>query len=458
MLKKILVLSLLIVTLNTFAFSNIILFGDSLTDIGNMPESPQPFLDMHNQTIDTSDAAFYVPFSNPVDTEGTITPASSNTPYPYPNLLDHNLARQSLIQATDGTYTNRLMRSAGFAEFFLSFSYSDGITQSDRIIPSHLITEGQTAGLATSVDYAWGYALSEPGCANEHYAHLNSCDVSSINTARQTYVTQTQPGSTSSARQTARSKLQIPGAPEQVQQFIRDMQSGKVQVNAHTLYSFWIGGNDLLKANNAMSQKNYAPMLAYILGHPADNTLNAIHQLLTALPPKDRNARIYIFNKADPGTTPDYAHSQLKQLAHFVSQSYNYWLTQKVNLFNAWYHTHVQIVPVFDWYNDAAALPQFKAHLGEACQTASHRNFNVSLPTPNDNCQGFLYWNGVHPASPLQAYTGFRLEQAIKVHRRLTVSDSIKTASEEAQLIQQIINLLPPQAKQKYLDYTPSRY
>ena len=65
MLRKILLASALVCSpfASAFAYSNVVVFGDSLSDIGNMPES----YDVYDSDMKNALALnLYVPISNPV--------------------------------------------------------------------------------------------------------------------------------------------------------------------------------------------------------------------------------------------------------------------------------------------------------------------------------------------------------------------------------------------------------
>ena len=56
------------VALSENKFSNLIIFGDSLSDSGNFPETQFAFHDLRApKTLKNSTSNFYVPFSNPVN-------------------------------------------------------------------------------------------------------------------------------------------------------------------------------------------------------------------------------------------------------------------------------------------------------------------------------------------------------------------------------------------------------
>ena len=68
MTKIIIIFIGLIFCNNVFAFSNLIIFGDSLSDVGNLPAASNPIYHYPPQQLDDYNADFYIPNSNPVNT------------------------------------------------------------------------------------------------------------------------------------------------------------------------------------------------------------------------------------------------------------------------------------------------------------------------------------------------------------------------------------------------------
>ena len=128
-------------------FSNVIVFGDSLSDNGNFPESshiwwkPDGKKDVTNLV-----PQLYVPFSNPINIK-------LDNPY---------LAKQPLIENEKNP---RAFRSISWSEYFLMSAKQKGLTTSHYIVPSNLLNSEKIPN-TISFNYAWGYATSAQQCVN----------------------------------------------------------------------------------------------------------------------------------------------------------------------------------------------------------------------------------------------------------------------------------------------------
>lgn len=273
---RIAIICLLFPMISFAQISNLIVFGDSLSDGGNFPESSNPKM-----------AQLYVPFSNPVVLQPGI-----------PVLNNQYLSPQAPIENNPA---KRKYRSISWPQFFL---------QSKIIAPSNLLnTRNIPANF--SFNYAWGYATSQKYCVNPHYQTIVKCTAESIFEARENYVENPTPENYL--------KIEVPGLNKQLQLFFLDMQHNKVNVDKNTMYAFWIGGNDLIVASNALLKHyNPLPLLNFMFGSVAKSTLKNISLLTHNLPDNKKPARVYVFELFNPGLTPVYYQTALGSLGFFV--------------------------------------------------------------------------------------------------------------------------------------------
>ncbi len=381
------------------SFSNLIVFGDSLSDNGNFPESPHPFVHPNQaKTVGNTSTSFYVPFSNPVDlAKGSATPplADINQHYGWPTLNPSFLATPVPIQ--HGAQTSaRQFRSLSWTELLLTYA------NKQQIIPSYLVTQSNLPSHA-SINYAWGSALADKGCYNKAYKPFPNCSRDLVIQARQRYM--------SNPSRNNRYKIIVPGLPKQVDFFLQDLKSGKVQADNKTLYAIWGGGNNMITAYNHLLKGHVSDLFAFMLAKPTKTLLKAASTLNKSLPATLRPKRMYLFNIMDPALTPGYYHGPVALLARVISTSYNFFSQRRVEHYNAHHKLRIVIVPVHHWYKQASQLPYFKAHLGDSCQVKGG-NFTQAEQIPN-NCEGFMYWNDVHPAVDMQKITAYRFLQLL---------------------------------------------
>ncbi|OGT26681.1 MAG: hypothetical protein A3I77_07630 [Gammaproteobacteria bacterium RIFCSPLOWO2_02_FULL_42_14] len=352
--------------------SNMIVFGDSLSDVGNFPESsrvwwdPQGKKDLHNIV-----PQLYVPFSNPVSTQ---------TDNPY-------LAKQAPIENNKNP---RKYRSISWPQYFLIDAKNKKLLPSDYIAPSNLLNT-QKIPNAISFNYAWGYATSEKNCVNPHYQLIKNCDSKSIYDARKNY--EENPSHQNYL------KLEIPGLFQQLQLFTQDYHANKISVDKNTVYAFWIGGNDLIIAANELRKRgNPFPALKFIFGGVEKNELKNISILIQQLPVNQRPKNIYALELFNPGLTPGFYHTKIASIANFFVKCANFWLRWDTKLFNLFSNTKIVIMPVYQWYENDSENTLFQAHMGQACQL-NFKDYTNPTIIPKTNCMGFMFWNAVHPAS-----------------------------------------------------------
>lgn len=363
-------------------FSNMIVFGDSLSDGGNFPESPQIWWHTDQpKTQSNAIAQFYVPFANPVDTNNTNTK--------WPPLDSRYLAEQAPIS---NHVAARQYRSISWPQFFLMNAVEAHATQSAYISPSELITEKKIPA-DFSFNYAWGYATSTLHCVNPFYIPIHTCNANSITAARENYI--------QNPTQNTYLKLEIPGIPEQVHLFLADEHAGKVSVNAQTQYVFWIGGNDLIIASNALlKNKNPLPALGFLMGNTATHIIQSVRYLLKQLPEGKRPKSIDVVELFNPGLTPGFYHTKLAGIGNFSARSFNFWLQVDTWFFNLFSKTKIIIIPTYRLYEQAASESTFKKEMGKTCQLDGG---DYTQPTliPKQNCAGFMFWNAVHPTTEM---------------------------------------------------------
>ncbi|MDF1796728.1 MAG: SGNH/GDSL hydrolase family protein [Coxiellaceae bacterium] len=399
-LKGIALLTAICTTSPLFAFSNLIVFGDSLSDIGNFPESPMPFIKRTSpKVVSNTSTSFYVPFSNPVDTSsGDATPPALNLKqrFAWPTLNPSLLAPQVPIEQ-NGSSLARMYRSISWTELLLNYARAQKQTNSPYIVPSYLLMR-QKIPADSSVNYAWGSAMGASGCYNRYYTPFKICDRSSVVSTRKAYMLDPTYDN--------RTKINVPGLPKQVEFFLQDQQAGRVTVDNQTLYAFWIGGNNLVDAYNHLLKGNPGRIFDFVLGGPTGSTLTAIDNMAKTLPAGKLPKQVYLLTLMNPGLTPGYYHSNVATLAKVLSFAYNSWTALRVDFHNMFSKVHVKLVPIHRWYHDASHSEYFKAQMGNSCQVKGG-NYSQAQTIPSTNCKGFMYWNDVHPAVDMQKITAY---------------------------------------------------
>ena len=365
-----------------------IVFGDSLSDGGNFPESQKIWIDdSKSKTLSNAVPQFYVPFSNPVDTS---SPAFLFT---WPTLNSAMLEKQAPIENNPNP---RKYRSISWPQFFLNMAEISHLIKSSVISPSNLLNTRKIPA-HFSFNYAWGYAMSTENCVNPYYQPSKFCDAQSIYLARKKY--KNNPSAENYKH------IEVPGLFKQMTLFINDVRANKVSVDKNTVYVFWTGGNDLIVAVIALYHHwNPLPLLKFILGFTSDNILKNVSILHYSLPKEKRPNTVYVFNLFNPELTPGFrAHTVMAAVGNFAVICHNFWLKLDSKIFNFFSRSKIIVVPVYQWYKNSSENKYFKAHLGEACQMKGG-NYTNPMVIPKSNCAGYLFWNSVHPAAPMNVF------------------------------------------------------
>jgi phospholipase/lecithinase/hemolysin len=397
-----------------YPIANIMIFGDSLSDSGNFPQAPKPFI--YNKALPAwhhLSPMFYVPVANPVNRlPGSFAPPlnvlfHTSHKYVWPNLsLDHLSAQAS-----------HRFASLSWTEFLLSFAHQDGLVASPVIYPwAHLAADPNSV-THYSVDYAWATATSFDRCNYfKGYQKVpdHLCNRPGILAARQAY--QHHPSAQNYLN------LIVPGVRKQVELFIEDVKSRRVKVNQNTCYIIYVGGNDLLDDYERMVSGHPAKILAGLANMVYWDSHDVYKAALTLMNNPAIDARhIYIVNLFNPGLTPAvYQQGKLAAKgAQLVDHYYNHELRVTVKDLK-WYYPKrtIKLVDAHHWFQQMATDPLYQvyqvfdpAKLHQACELSDAAYTHYS--TPKANCRGYLFWNSIHPTMAAQAIFAYRLEQLL---------------------------------------------
>ena len=410
-IKKLLLLSIFILSPELAlpsinSISNIFIFGDSLSDIGNFPMTKYPY---HRQT-DIRNQSFLVPPSNPVNYKiGSTYPLidQPNITLSYPNVLSAYtyLPKQPRLGAH--TY----FRSIGWPQYLIN----DLFNGKQIIIPSMLIDRIRRKPPLFSVDYAWFSALTFFGCSGHGYTHPNqSCSYQQIRSHRNRYHDLLNKDIDD------QSLVLIPGVLKQVQLFEQDVSSHKVIANSHSEYIILIASNDLnlgfekLKSLKWSSMKHGFNIIHKIA---ASNTKQAISRLISG---PSHAKHITIINLMDLGLTPyAYRNFLLRWFAHIITLNYNRQLQKLVSSIRL-QHPAISI-HIFSMFNLTKKLSQqayFNATLGEQCNS-SRAYLGANSPKLNchiNNKHAYLYWDEYHLTSLYYQSFAYHLKQFLVKH------------------------------------------
>lgn len=442
-------------------YSNVIFFGDSLTDIGNFPPSIMYSGDHSQSGIFTN---LYVPISNPVlPIDGTAVndkilpglkyihafpPLSDGTDFrmtlpPQPQIYDHGIGHQ------------RRYYALSWAEYFTYNGIKAGLLQAGTDLRPWVLQfkrqrDNASATLSDSVNYAWASALSNNICSDFNY-DAQACDTPQMNMAaylnqQQLNYRQHQHTDDADANISLRDKLVIPGTPKQIELFQADLAQHRINVDHNTVYIIWTGANDISVAFGQFNaHKNIFAFIKALVQTIPNSVIANAQQLLKALPADKQPKVILLAGQINLSLTPEFFdrlhlnHASVgkKQLtANIVSllaTLYDHALKTKLDKLHR--QGQLQMVhyvdlqtPVTQW----ATLTQYYHNsIGQKCETALSPTAATSLATGGAiscfNTTGqildsmpILFWNGAHGSQQFEQIIANTMLQALQAATSLS--------------------------------------
>lgn len=384
--------------------SNIVVFGDSLSDIGNMPESQHLYA--ANNPTDGVAPNLYVPLSNPVNQsvskEYTMMDKDNHSysiPYPIPSSkLPDRMPLDGLL---------RQWRSIEWPSYFVNEAHINGVINSDTIIPwislygQYQFSSKDLPSINISVDYAWYAALTIDGCANDNFIPFASsdCTASGLYDAQNKYRhgVQTESGSTVH-------DVRIPGLLMQLRLFLADKEQQHIVTDEYTGYFIFIGGNDLTVAFNQLQSLKIFNFIQRVRTTTPARVEQAVQKLLeNGVTAK----QIYLLNLFDLSLTPKAINMGrfTTFMAHHITNSYNARLADIAKKMG------IHLYNVHGIVEQAAHTTMLHDSLGKQCVQYRYDGHYPYQTTAGStlNCDGYLFWNAAHPSTIVEQLLAHKL-------------------------------------------------
>jgi phospholipase/lecithinase/hemolysin len=407
------------------AYSNVIFFGDSLSDIGNIPQSsilnPEKYPDLSLLS--------YVPISNPViniisgtDTEEFQVPGTTDkkNKYKYPDikLIDSELFKQPLLNGN-----RRQSRSLSWTQYFVNMAFERGMLKTKSLYPWTRVYSSnfKPADNLYSVDYAWASALAGKDCHNFNFAPIGN----NIST-KEIYLKQKMFREKSSDKKLL-FNIPIPGAARQAEMFNCDLKDKKIYVDSKTLYIIWIGANDISKAFSKLyktfSIKSflsfYRQINSTIPDKIAGNNDNSVLYKLIHSNAKPKN--IIIMSQFNLGITPEafiecgtigntFLEHGVAGLFSLMTSTFNSSLQDKIKSFKKPNEVSIKFLDLHGrltnlesdhFWNPLSSPGPFNSKYGKDYLTDHLRQMQKGNA---GNALEYLFWNEAHLSSPGQQF------------------------------------------------------
>jgi len=406
-------------------YSNVIIFGDSQSDIGNGPES----LTFDNLSRDSSTrkiaTTLYVPISNPVNVKKDTILPTLNLDFP-PMRSHHKQFKLTLPKAlpicSDGVCYKRKYRSLNWSEYFLYNGIKQGLFARSADLRPWVIQYSQRTQptINQSVDYAWYSALSTKGCSHINFS-MASCISNRLSLNKSIYRGQHQYRRNQSKTDLAKNKrlsnrMSIPSTQKQIEMFQNDLRSKKVVVNSKTLYVVWTAVNDIGVAFQRYQRKEISlntlqnTMQVTIPNLIAGNNTQSIVDQLIKLGAR----HILVLGQYNLGLTPEALEKRhlnfvkrvvIKKVSKLIAL-YNTSLQQLITKnFNSKYVQYVDLQNPIDQVVFNLNSPIYAQTLGNECDEAVSQNKlrkgDAVSCYQNDISSPIGWWNKAHVSTQL---------------------------------------------------------
>lgn len=434
-------------------YQNVVIFGDSQSDIGNGPESR--LLTARDTPTNAVAFNYYVPLSNPVNLQHNVILPSLSSTLIQPASTDAymTLPAQPTIDNHDGTTTPRQFRSLNWVGYFMTNAVKRHLLPSTTTITpwalqySHWISKpnSQHASSPLSLNYAWYSALSTNLCGDvAKHNQQPQCSLDSTSTIaaqeqqiyqRQQRYRDHQSATDKQLNHTLLYHMLVPGAQKQVVMYAHDKSTRHIHHDpSKTLYIVWAGANDLHAAIgihllSALNQTIPDTIAGYQQATPSvvDRlvTLGARHILVVGQ-----------YNLGDsPGMVSTMKDRKLQDQItadfNFLSTWYNTSLKARVQQYQQHFHQahphanlDLRFVDIQTAFNNVVtpAHSPFYHTLGQRCdQAPPHRSqlqqgLAVSCDTKTSNTTTYGWWNALHLATQLNQVVAQQILQAATPH------------------------------------------
>ena len=395
-------------------YSNVIFFGDSQSDIGNVPTTSICREEIEYRLVT---ALCYVPISNPVDSKTSKTyqlPGTIDEKYRF-NYPDVN----HFAQFTNGVPLingyERESSSLGWTHYFVSNASNTGLISENNLYTWTFLKEFGLKNKLSNVNYSWVSALSDQHCYRLDFWNDPTPFTKSKSNSDQIFKRQ------NSFRENPKAfgkmvEIVVPASSKQVELFKEDLKNNSIEVNDKTLYLIWTGANDVSLAFTQtffikhFLKNNIFKAVMNSIPHKIASTCN--NSLISTLINSGANPKhIAIVSQYNVGMIPAMM-IKFKLTKYWQKKLFTFTIGTLINIFNrrlkrktailqAKYpditFEFIDIKNVFDKLTKKGGPFYEKFGIGYI-----HENMNKVKNGGAVDAEGYMYWDGLHFASPAQ--------------------------------------------------------
>ncbi|AIT08857.1 hypothetical protein LO80_01925 [Candidatus Francisella endociliophora] len=425
-------------------YKNFIVFGDSISDTGNLPEN---YL-LQNSAEDLP-MNYVVPVTNPIAENmlGTNFQMPSFVADNYPDMTWAWSVPNS--EYAELSHPNKEHYSFGWFDYFIYNTYPQANTPS-MVNWIDLYRNPNSLKDSTSLNYAVVGAMTIDGYTNpDYFAVTTPVDEGDIG-KEQEQVKSKIDSYTKSVSNDNWENLAVAGVIKQIKFYLYDKNKySQLQDNTDTAYIVWIGANDISNAmlNKLLKGKLNAFKQDIGTFKLPGNIANNIQEAVKMLEKQAGAKHIYVINAYNLGLTPTARNfGALYSLPSLISQALNAQL--EILFVN---DSNVKVIDMGSKLDKAIVSREFVAK-AKKTETCSKDYFSAQVI--ENNCyykpmsprEGYPFWNNSHLAQPMQQIIAFELmnkiinEPFLERANVLTIQNPEKIDKEIAAIANSIVN------------------
>eukprot|EP01135_Chromosphaera_perkinsii_P012379 Nk52_evm13s2650 gene=Nk52_evmTU13s2650 len=360
-------------------FNNLIILGDSLSDIGNILVAPL--------TNILEDDGFFS--ENPYTGKAFYRPKRLLGPVCYQTVME-------------GDFNN----GAGWSEYFLQVASQQGATKQTSVMANMYFYKKECQAEimkniknfgSVSINYAWASAVTDGICRNYDKDPWNGVDCTDTKVITKNWL-KTEAVGVKDLR-----KQYIPPVTSQMIYLQQDIQKKRVRPTGKDMYVIWSGANDLLANFRNITGFNEQTLKALkeIFGEAATANVRNAKNLLNMEEAKTNT--VYLINQFNPVTTPIVSTIPGgEQLGKLIGEEYDLTLRAEILKFNVRNPLKkIYYVNAWDMFDDMRT-----EHPEYFTKAYDSLGMPVACPKPTteeerlQNCKGYQFqYDGEHPTS-----------------------------------------------------------
>ncbi|MCP4176446.1 MAG: hypothetical protein GY756_01660 [bacterium] len=425
-------------------YSNVIIFGDSQSDIGNVPSSDilidvEKTKKREGQTVDgvinqILSNLSYIPVSNPIIAEKTYKVPGTSEVFNNPPLDSLNSYKYPLPLLNG---YNRESASVNWTQYFMNMAHDNTLIKYRDITPWTWLydkTKNERQRFENiSVNYSWCGAQSNDDC--RHVVYFKKpwkipFDSKETPLSLDEIFNRQKRFREKPVQIDYLHDLAVPGVCRQIKIFNDDINNGRVKVDDDTLYIIWTGANDIGNVFNELTEGSLCslPKRWKVFN---ENKLSkelpklAVKALKDLIESPLTSKNIIVLSQYNIGMLPMIGsilgkyklnYKYLRQIIASIlskgAENYNSYLREKIEDLNKEIGldiTFIDLLPIFNRLSKKGCI--FNKKFGKSFMSG---NADKLIKGQGVDVSGYMFWDSQHLSSLGQQVIAHQVYNSIK--------------------------------------------